>query len=73
MTTFALCVCAAVCVASFRLELLSNEDRIYLSEQIDISARDPVLNSIVWINLSWEDLWLGKRGGARGRRPMSGS
>ena len=60
-----------VCAASFRLELIS--DRTYLPEQIDISARDPVLNSIVWINLSWEDIWLGKRGGARGLRPMFGS
>jgi hypothetical protein len=59
--------------ASFRLELLSNEDRTYLPEQIDISAGNPLLTPIVWINLSWEDLWLGKRGGARGRRPTFGS
>ena len=69
MTAFTLCVCAA----SFRLELLSNEDRTYLPEKIDISAGNPLLTAIVWINLSWEDLWLGKRGGARGRRPTFGS
>ena len=45
----------------------------YLPEQIDISAGNPLLTPIIWINLSWEDLWLGKRGGARGCRPMFGS
>jgi hypothetical protein len=67
MTAFALCLCAA----SFWLELIL--DRTYLPEQIDISAGNPLLTPIVWINLSWEDLWLGKRGSARGRQPMSGS
>jgi peptidoglycan/LPS O-acetylase OafA/YrhL len=63
----------SVGAASFWLELLSNEHRTYLPSKLTFLTRTRYWSLLFGSILAGRKSWPGKRGGARGRRPMCGS